>query len=140
MKKKITTLIAVLFSLALMCSMVACSSQKLSADYNEDEVIARAKEVVDTAFTLDFAATVDLLREDLKSQLSVDDLSKSWGEILAKVGKFEDYKKVATAGQKSESTEEEYAVAVVICDCENGTATFTISMDKDLEIVGMYLK
>lgn len=127
-------------ALVLVFSLAACSSSKLADVYKEDEVIAKAKNVVETINSLDYDAVVSFVRSDLQSQLSADALETAWGALLREGGAFKEYKSTAVYGQKSKSTGEDYAVCILVCSYENATRTFTISMDKDLSVVGLYMK
>ncbi|MBP8639911.1 MAG: DUF3887 domain-containing protein [Oscillospiraceae bacterium] len=133
-------IIASFAAIVLLLSLAACSSSKLADIYKEDEVSTRAKSVVDTINTLDYDAVVAVLREDLQSQITSESLKSAWGPLLDEAGAFKEYKTVVTYGQKDKATEEDYAVCVLVCTYENASRTFTISMDKDLEIVGLYMK
>lgn len=129
-----------LLSIIILASFVACSSNKLADVFKEDEVVARAKEYVETINTLDYDAVVAGLREDLQSQVTAESLESAWGPQLDEAGKLEKYTTVVAYGQKSKTTQEDYAVCVLVCEYENASLTFTISMDEDLEIVGLYMK
>lgn len=135
--KKITYPILVLVFALLL---TACASTKLADIYDETAVIDRAKEVVDVINTQDFEAIRSELRDDLESNVTSAELETAWGAKLAEAGNFKDYKSTTTVGQKSKSTGEDYATAVLVCEYENATLTYTITMDADLEIVGMYQK
>ncbi len=125
----------------LIVTLTACGSpKKLAETYNEDEVIARAKEVVDVINTLDYDAINAQLRKDLQDKLTAEQIKKGFNDKLEKAGSFKEYKNIVTLGQKSKSTGEDYAVVILICTYENSTLTYTITMDASLEIVGMYQK
>ena len=126
--------------LALIWLLSACGGAKLADIYDEDEVTARAKEVVDVINTLDYEAMANVVREDLQDQLTADTLRDAWDPLLSKARDLEEYKSVTVIGQKSQSTGEDYAVAVLACKYENATRAFTISMDQNLDIVGLYMK
>ncbi len=136
MKKILLPVIAVI----LIFSLAACSSNKLADIYKEDEVIAKAKNVVETINTQDYDAVVAFVREDLQNQLTAESLESAWKSTLDESGAFKDYKTTVTYGQKSKSTGEDYAICVLVCTYENSTRTFTLSFDKDLAVVGMYMK
>jgi len=136
MKKVCSLILATL----LVMSLSACSSAKLSDDYSEEKVIARAKEVVEVINTLDYSAMNAELRDDLEESLTAEDLEKAWGTSLSKASTFVEYKTVATAGKKSKSTGEDYATVVLVCKYEKSSLTYTIVMDKNMDIVGMYMK
>lgn len=141
MKK--TIIIVLLLALAVAAFVFirsALNSSKLADIYNEDAVISRAKEVIDVINTHDYEAINAELRADLQEKLPADSLMTSLDSILTNAGAFEKYTTVVTAGQKSKSTGEDYAVVILVCAYENSNLTFTISMDKDLQIVSMFLK
>lgn len=126
--------------LVLALSFVGCSSNKLAEIYSEDDVIARAKEVVDVINSLDYDVMNAQLREDLQDQLTAEQLQEVWSDQLTEAGAFEEYESTVTMGQKSKSTGEDYATAILTGKYENSSLTFTIVMDQDMEIVGMYIK
>lgn len=125
---------------ALILSLSACSSTKLSDAFKEDEVISRAEKTVAVISTLDYDAIVPEFRDDLESQVTPEQLENAWSKQLNAAGKFVKYSSETVFGQKDKSTGEDYAVAVLVCKYENSTLTYTISMDKDLNIIGMYMK
>ncbi len=131
---------SLLFAALMVMSLAACASAKLSEDYSEDEVIARAKEVITVINTLDYSAVSAELRDDLESKLTAEQLKAGWDTSLKNAGAFVEYTTETTAGQKSQSTDEDYALAILVCKYENASLTFTIIMDKNLDIVGMYMK
>lgn len=129
-----------LFAIALMLSLAACGSNNLADSFSEEEVIANAKSYVETINTLDYEAVVAGLREDLQSQVTAESLESAWGPLLDEAGEFEKYTTVVVYGQKDQTTQEDYAVCVLVCKYENASRTFTISMDKDYKFVGLYMK
>ena len=131
---------AIILVLTLIISLAACSSNKLADIYNEDEVISRAKKTVEVINTLDYDAMVSEMRDDLESKITAEQLETAWGPMLDKAGKFVEYKTAVAYGQKDKATSEDYAVVVLVCKYENANLTYTLSMDKDLNIVGMYMK
>ena len=135
--KKAAALLAVFL---VVLSLAACSGGKLSDAYSEDEVIARGEGMVELINTLDYEAVCSELREDLQDQLTPQQLKDAWDSGLTAAGAFEKFSQVVTAGQKDSTTGEDYAVVVLVCKYENSTLTFTISMDTNLDIVGLYMK
>ena len=129
-----------LLALAMLVSLAACGASKLSDEYVEADVIARAEALVGVINTKDYPAVVAELRDDLEASITAEQLESAWGAALDKAGAFVSFSKEAAAGQKSESSGENYAVVVLVCKYENSTLTYTVSMDRDLEIVGMYMK
>jgi len=136
MKKVLVPMMAIILILAL----AACSSNKLASSFDKDKVVSRAEELVQTVNTFDYGTVVSALRKDLQTQLTADKLEASWGSQLKAAGNFVEFSSEAVYGTKDKSTGESYAVAVLVCKYENATLTYTISMNSNLEIVGLYMK
>lgn len=133
-------LISAALVLCLVFALGGCSGNKLPKGYDEDEVIARGKEIVEIANAMDYEGLFDQLQDDLKAQVSVQQLEEAWDKQLHAAGSFQKYSQVVTAGTKDPNSDVEYAVVVLVCKYENATLTFTISMDESLELVGLYMK
>ncbi|NCB74701.1 MAG: DUF3887 domain-containing protein [Clostridia bacterium] len=130
-----------LLSVALVLSLTACASNiKLADGFSEEEVIAHAKSCVQNTNALDFDAVVAGLREDLQTQVTAESLENNWWHLLKEAGKFDDYKTIVVYGAKDKTTQEDYAVCVLVCKYENKNRTFTLSMDKNYELIGLYMK
>ena len=69
-----------------------------------------------------------------------DVLQGVFDPVFDKLGAFTEIRDVGLYGAADSKTGEEYAVAIVAAKYENGTAAFTISYDKDFQIVGLYVK
>ncbi len=118
----------------------ACTSTKLADIFDEDSVIERAKGIVELVNAYDFEAVNAQLRDDLQDQLTAGQLKDALEGKLVNAGAFVDYQSSAAVGQKSKSTGEDYATVVLVGEYEKGTIVFTITMDANLEIVGLYAK
>ncbi len=130
-----------LLTLAMLLSLAACgSSSKLPEEYVEADVLKRAEALVEVVNTGDYAAMVAELRDDLESAITAQELEDAWGPSLEKAGSFVKFSTEAVTSQASQSTGETYAVAVLVCKYENSTLTYTVSMDVNYDIVGMYMK
>jgi hypothetical protein len=127
-------------ALVFILSLAGCASVKLADIYSEDEVITRAQECISVINTHDYDAMNEQLREDLRDQLTSVQLEEAWSPILTEAGDFQEYTTTAVIGQKDQSTGEDYATAILACQYENTSLTFTIIIDKDMEVVGMYIK
>ena len=136
MKKLCLSMLALLLSLSLS----ACASAKLAESFDEAAVKTRAKELVATINTQEYDAVIAEIRADLQAQLSAQSLEDAWTPLLDKSGAFDAFSSVAVYGQVDRATDENYAVCVLVCKYEHESRTFTISMDEDMEIVGLYMK
>jgi hypothetical protein len=134
-------LIRILFILLVFSiTLAACTSAKLADIYDENIVIERAKEVVEMINSQDYDQVNAEIRDDLQDQLTSIQLKDAIGEKLAEAGAFIEYPSITTLGQKSKTTGEDYATVVLVGKYEKSTIVFTISMDANLDIVGLYVK
>jgi|GEM_PF-680794 len=128
----------------LAVAFAGCSAQKfedLPAGYDKDKVTAAAQNVAALMSAGDYATISDtLVREDLKTQLSADVLKNAAEKVMPKAGAFASLGDAAVGGYKDPKTQEEYAVAVIPVKYENQTVTYTLFLNADLKIVGLYLK
>lgn len=130
----------ILATLCLTLTLCACSSAKLAETYEEEKVIARGKEVVELINTFDYTSVNAEVREDLQDDLSVEILEKTLSGSLGSAGTFVDYSIATAMGQKSKSTGEDYATAILGCKYENATIVYSITMDQNMDIVGIHMK
>jgi hypothetical protein len=134
MRKKMSVLIVA----AVFLTLAAGCAGKVPDGYDKDRLTQRAKEVVETINTLDYNAVILELRQDLQSQITPESLSDAWDANLSALGAFKDYKNIAYTSTKSGNIV--YAVVVLNCTYENGSAIYTLSFDSDYELVGLYMK
>lgn len=134
MKKIIILLMAGL----LVLGLAGCGAAKLPEGFSEEQVYAKALDCVELLSAGEYEELSSSVREELKASLSPQVLEEALGETLAAAGSFLEVKdKAAGSGGGSG---EEFAVVVLECEFENASHTFTISLDKDLMIVGLYMK
>ena len=126
--------------LLFIIMMSACTSTKLADIYDENIIIERAKKVVEIINSQDFDSVNAELRADLQDQLTSSKMNDTIGVKIVAAGPFVKYQSISTLGQKSKSTGEDYASVVLVGEYEKGTVVFTITMDSNLDIVGIYVK
>lgn len=126
-------------ALCLMFGLSGCGAS-LPDSFEEESVLNAAKATVEKINALDYEGVTGELREDLKEAITSQQLEEAWGARLEELGEFEEIRDSALKGTKDQSTGEEYAVVVLACAYENGTAIYTLSYDQDLALVGLYMK
>ena len=77
-----------LLAFAMLFSLAACGASKLSDEYVEADVIARAEALVGVINTKDYPAVVAELRDDLEASITAEQLESAWGAALDKAGAF----------------------------------------------------
>ena len=140
MNKTIKTILSAVLVLAMSLSMVACASNKVPEGFDQDELGTTAEEIVGLATAGDYDSIILALREDLKTSITADQLKEGWASIYEKAGAFDSITKTVFSSTKDKTTGEEYAKVQVIAKHENANLTYTLSFDKNLALVGLYLK
>jgi hypothetical protein len=134
-------LIRILFILLVFSiTLSACTSVKLADIYDENIVTERAKEVVEMINSQDYDKVNAEIRDDLQDRLTSKKLKDAIGALLVEAGAFIEYQSITALGQKSKTSGEDYATVVLVGKYEKSIVVFTISMDSNLDIVGLYVK
>lgn len=125
----------------LMCVALlnGCSGQKLSSDFNEDEVKKAAENVILLINSQDSEAFKELCTVKVKDALT-DDVLKQIYEAISEGGTFVKVEEMSVAGSTDKASEEEFAVVVAKAKYEIKTFIFTISFTKQMKIAGLYYK
>ena len=140
MKKQIKSIVAVTLILALSLGVFGCAAAKLPDGFDKDEVGTAAEEIVGLATEGDFDSIIASMRDDLKGSITVDQLKEGWGPIFQNAGSFVSITKTVLSGISDKNTGEEYAMAQVLVKYDKANLVYTLSFDKDLKLVGLYLK
>lgn len=139
MKKIIgmTILIMSLFGMLL----TGCASTKLSEDFDEATVKSAAEEIV-TLLNNNDVETIcnEKIDPELSEYFTTDTLQQAIDQYLSDVGAFKEYSKEAVIGTKAQKTKEDCAVAILKAKYENKNITYTISFNKDMKVIGLYMK
>lgn len=151
--KKCSILAAIAALSAFLLLLSGCTSNKLADIYDEDEVKAKAEEVVALANAGDYETLASMFPEELKASITAETFEAAWSEKLTECGEFVEFSKEVILGQKQKDTGEDLAVAVLVAKYENGKAQFTLSFAKQdgeeesgedtptpLSLVGAYMK
>jgi hypothetical protein len=83
---------------------------------------------------------IDMMREDVQAMLPVETLQEVAEAKFAAVGSFEKYAQVVITDTTDPKTSEVYAVVIVVVEYTDGKGTYTLTFDKDLRCVGLYIK
>lgn len=126
-------------SIVFMTLMTACGMDKLPEGFDEKEVNAAADMVVERLSDKNYNGVVELFSEEMASQLGADAIEEAVGKTIDDLGAFEKITSRAVSGQTLDNGKK-YAVVVLVCKYENGNATYTISIDEDGKIAGLYMK
>jgi hypothetical protein len=140
MKQTIKQVCVGVLTLVVFLLSAGCSAAPLPDGFDADEVTARAEEIVGYASDGKFDLINETVREDLKTILSSKILEDAITPVNERIGALESIKKVVLSGTADSTTGEDYAVVQVLCTHEDGDVLYMLSFDKDLQLVGLYLK
>lgn len=130
MKKIMSSLILVLCGVLF----IGCGAQKMSSDYNEDDLKAASEEIVNYLLEGKYEDIVDMGSDDLKKVLTKDQIEDAYVNLSSKLGNYKEIKKIIF-----QETEGGVAV-VIIVKYENGKAQFTLGFNKDMNLTAIYMK
>lgn len=133
-------LITVILCIVLIPLAFSCDSSRLDEAFKEDSVKEKAQAVISLINKKDYDQIIELEREDVKEALTKDVLEKVMTPIIDECGAFEEYTKINVLGQTDKASGEPIAVAVCQCKYENTSKIYTISFDKEMQIIGFYVK
>lgn len=126
--------------LSLLIFLGACSSNTIPDGFDEDQLTNQAKQIIETLQDEQYDEVLDLMREDVREMLPIETLQEVAEAKFAAVGNFEKYAQIAITDTKDPVTSELYAVVIVVVDYVDGKGTFTLTFDKSLSCVGLYIK
>lgn len=118
----------------------ACGSQKLSEDFDEQTV----KEAAETSIALLSANDLEgfcalPMSDEMQEAMTEETLSAVCEQYLAGAGELAGYKSTVAVGSKDEAGND-CAVVVVAAEYEERNVTYTISFNKEMELIGFFLK
>lgn len=141
MKKSKFKSTGILTLVVLLClSFISgCSSQKLSSDFNEEEVKKAAENVIGLINARDSEGIKALCTVQMKDALT-DEVFDKMFEAIDEGGNFKEMGEMSIGGATDKSTEEEFAVVVAKAKYEIKTFTYTITFTKQMKLAGLYVK
>lgn len=121
--------------LMLLCFVIlsGCGASKLSDNYSEDAIKTSAEEVISNLDSGKYEEIETTMSDELKKAITADKLEEVWAGFK-KLGKYDSISKIVFQEKN------DYAIAVVIGKFENGKVQFTLSYNKDMKLVGFFLK
>lgn len=128
--KKLIKILLIVISIVLLGG---CGAKKLSDNYSEDKLKVAAEAVINSLNNEKYDEIEAMISEDLKKQLTADKIKEVWNSLKSR-GKYESISKIIFQEKK------DYVVVVTVAKYEKGNIQFTLSFNKDMKLVGIYLK
>ena len=138
MKKRVMLLICVMMAAIGLC---ACGGVKeLSENFDEAAVNAAVEELIGYVNEGDAEGFCSVpMSEAMAENMTVESTKQIFDEYLGNKGDFVEYNSITIVGA-DDKTIGDCAVAVVSVKYENMNVQYTISYDKDMNLVGFFLK
>jgi hypothetical protein len=139
MSKSVFIPVISLLLVAFMCLALlgGCAVQKLSSDFDEDEVKEAAENVIALVNSQDSEGLLKICTVQMKEALTGNVLEKVF-EAISEGGKFEEIEEMKIAGYTDKSSREEFAVVVAKAKYEIKTFTYTITFTKQMKLAGLF--
>lgn len=136
-KRNILKIILVASLIAMVYNIY--TSTKLPDGMDKDEIEAKSKEIIFILNKKDTEGFIRLAGERLKKDINDQSMSDIYRRVDA-AGQFDKIQNTKTRGDKDDDTKEDYAVATVRVIYENEMPFYTLTFNKDLELVGFHLQ
>lgn len=135
-KKWLGTALALTFALGCLSG---CGG-KLPEGFSRDEVVAQAKAASQLLEEEDYQGLVACWRPDLRDDQLEEKLRQAWEGLGGpELGERSEYTAEEAVGREDDGGEP-YVVVLLIAKYERGKVQYTISLDKEGQLVGFYLK
>ena len=136
-RKKI---LAGFWGILALAALSGCQ-ESLSDEFQEDQVIAEAKEMVERINAGELEGVwEDTFNVVMQNGTDPEELQENIDYYLKNKGEFQDFDKIQVRGITDRDTGTPYATAMVLAAYEDGKVMFTISFDTDMKCAGFYVK
>lgn len=116
------------------------ASQKLSDQFDEATVKAEAERIIDFINNDDLEGYCSVpMSAKMKEATTVEAMQSVVDQYLSERGAFVKYKSNTVVGAK-DTDGEDCAAAVIVAKYENQQVTYQISFNKNMEMIGFFLK
>ncbi|WP_312890921.1 DUF3887 domain-containing protein [Clostridium thailandense] len=123
----------VLLIILCITMLGGCGAKKLSSAYSEDKLKAASEEIINDLNNEKYDDVVAKLNKDLKKDLPASKLKEVCSNFK-NLGKYDSISKIVFQEEK------DYVVVISIAKYEKGKVQFTLSFNKNMELVGIYMK
>lgn len=124
-----------LLVMALSCvALVGCSSNKLSAAFDEAKLKTASQDIVQMLCNKEYDKLEEQMGQELKDAGATEQIKELWEPTSQTLGAFDSYEKEAVVGKENQAT------VVTIAKFKDGKAQFTITYNEDMKLTGFYIK
>lgn len=131
--------VLLLLILVISFSFTGCKSTKLAEGFDEDTIKATAEEIINQV-QLKGAKQVlnERMRKEFLEKIDVDTMENTVVNLTKGKGNFITYADETVIGRRYDETKEDFGVILVTAAYEKGEINYTITFDKEMNMVGFY--
>ena len=130
---------AILLMLSLITIITGCAPT-IPNGYDESVLTATAQTVVQLVNSADYETVISMLREDMQSEVAIDDLAMAYDAPIAEAGAFVSFRDPSFSVTNDQTTGETYCVVELKCKYENKSYNFNVTFNRSMDVVGVFMK
>ena len=121
--------------LLLCCGLflTGCSTQPIPEGVDESALLEAGRDVLDLLLAEDYQAVYDRLREDIRADVTVDDVAAVMDPVLEEAGAFQSVEESSTYG---DNEDEPLAAAEFLCVFAESEVRFRVVFDLEMNLTG----
>lgn len=123
--------------IVLLALLSGCKGKPLPEGMDEDALFTAGKDVVLLLVGGEFETVHGMLREDLREQISVDDIRAEVSAQLSDAGVYKQIEDHMATGEVVGGVR--YGISVLYCEFSEEDVLIRVSFDKDWNLVGFSL-
>ena len=135
MRQKIRSAAVLALALLLLCG---CQGKPLPSGMDEETLLQRGREAVVLLTGGDYEGVLDLMREDVASGVTAEDIQALVIRQTGNAGTYKEIDSSMVTGQSSDG--ESYGVAVFYCKYSKKNVMFRLAFDVNYALIGMEVK
>lgn len=136
--RKKVGLMALLLTICLF-TLSACGGNKLSGEFDQNQVEEMATNVVKLVNKGDAEGIQILCNDEMKEAMTDDVLNQVFAAVK-EFGEYEEISNIEVREIKDKSSDKPIVVTVLKAKYTDKKATYTISFDTDMKLAGLYIK
>ena len=118
--------------------LICAGENRLPEGFDKNAVYKTARNFILSLNKKEYSRCYSLFNEKMQTAMDREKLQSTLDSVLESLGGFVRFKGISAAPKKILG--QDYAVCTVKCVYENGNATYTLSLDSNLHIGGLYIK
>lgn len=139
-KVKFNSSVVLVLALILCVTLLSgCGGQKLSSDFDEQQVKDAAENAIQLINAQDSEGLLAICNVEMENALTDDVLTQIY-EAIGEGGAFGEIEEMSVAGSTNQTNNEELAVVVVKANYEIKSFTYTLVFTKQMKLAGLFYK